>query len=140
MRFNSKDRTEMLKVRVSEEEKTLIQTKAEMYGYRYLSNYIRDVAIYEKVTQVDLKGQDEILSAFSENTKEIKDIAKGVRHLCKFLTQADDLAIANLRARMYDIMRAQYKIRDLITKKLDLDVWQELIVENINFVKIKELY
>ena len=26
-----------------------------MYGYRYLSNYIRDSAIYEKVTQVDLK-------------------------------------------------------------------------------------
>lgn len=48
MKFNSKDRTEMLKVRVSEEEKNLIQAKAEMYGYRYLSNYIRDVAIYEK--------------------------------------------------------------------------------------------
>ncbi len=27
---------------------------------------------------------------------------------------------------MYDIMRAQYKIRDLITKKLDLDVWQRI--------------
>lgn len=126
MKFNSKDRTEMLKVRVSEEEKTLIKEKAEMYGYRYLSNYIRDSAIYEKVTQVDLKGQDEVLSAFSENTKEIKKIAKGVRHLCKFLTQVDDLTIANLRARMYDIMRAQYKIRDLIAKKLDLDVWQRI--------------
>lgn len=136
MKFNSKDRTEMLKVRVSEEEKTLIQAKAEMYGYRYLSNYIRDSAIYEKVTQVDLKGQDEILSAFSENTKEIKDIAKGVRHLCKFLTQADDLAIANLRARMYDIMRAQYKIRDLITKKLDLDVWQRINRSKISKNKV----
>lgn len=136
MKFNSKDRTEMLKVRVSEEEKTLIQAKAEMYGYRYLSNYIRDSAIYEKVTQVDLKGQDEILSAFSENTKEIKDIAKGVRHLCKFLTQADDLAIANLRARMYDIMRAQYKIRDLITKKLDLDVWQRINHSKISKNKV----
>lgn len=136
MKFNSKDRTEMLKVRVSEEEKTLIKAKAEMYGYRYLSNYIRDSAIYEKVTQVDLKGQDEILSAFSENTKEIKDIAKGVRHLCKFLTQADDLAIANLRARMYDIMRAQYKIRDLITKKLDLDVWQRINHSKISKNKV----
>ena len=136
MKFNSKDRTEMLKVRVSEEEKTLIQAKAEMYGYRYLSNYIRDSAIYEKVTQVDLKGQDEILSAFSENTKEIKDIAKGVRHLCKFLTQADYLAIANLRARMYDIMRAQYKIRDLITKKLDLDVWQRINRSKISKNKV----
>lgn len=136
MKFDSKDRTEMLKVRVSKEEKTLIQAKAEMYGYRYLSNYIRDAAIYEKVTQVDLKGQDEILSAFSENTKEIKEIAKGVRHLCKFLTQADDLAIANLRARMYDIMRAQYKIRDLIIKKLDLDVWKRINRSKISKNKV----
>ena len=136
MKFDSKDRTEMLKVRVSKEEKTLIQAKAEMYGYRYLSNYIRDAAIYEKVTQVDLKGQDEILSEFSENTKEIKEIAKGVRHLCKFLTQADDLAIANLRARMYDIMRAQYKIRDLIIKKLDLDVWQRINHSKISKNKV----
>lgn len=47
----------MLKVRVSKEEKTLIQAKAKMYGYRYLSNYIRDAAIYEKVMQVDLKDK-----------------------------------------------------------------------------------
>ncbi len=48
MKFNSKDRKEMLKVRVSKEEKALIKAKAEMYGYRYLSNYIREAAIYEK--------------------------------------------------------------------------------------------
>lgn len=126
MKFNSKDRTEMLKVRVSKEEKALIQEKAEMYGYRYLSSYIRDVAIYEKVTQVNLKGQNEICSAFSENTKEIKEIAKGVKHLCKFLTQADYLEMANLKARMYDIIKKQYQIRDLIAKKLDLDVWQRI--------------
>lgn len=126
MKFNSKDRTEMLKVRVSKEEKTLIQAKAEMYGYRYLSNYIRDAEIYEKVTQVGLKGQDEICGAFSENTKEIKEIAKGVRHLCKFLTQIDYTVIADLRGRMYDIMRNQYKMCDLISKKLDLDVWQRI--------------
>lgn len=136
MKFNSKDRTEMLKVRVSEEEKTLIKAKAEMYGYRYLSNYIRDSAIYEKVTQVDLKGQDEILSAFSENTKEIKDIAKGVRHLCKFLTQIDYTVIADLRGRMYDIMRNQCKMRDLIAKKLDLDVWQRINHSKISNNKV----
>lgn len=126
MKFNSKDRTEMLKVRVSKEEKTLIQAKAEMYGYRYLSNYIRDAAIYEKVTKVDLKGQDEIINAFADYTKILKEIAKGVRHLCKFLTKVDHTAIADLRGRMYYIMRNQYKIRDLIAKKLDLDVWQRV--------------
>lgn len=124
MKFNSKDRTEMLKVRVSEEEKNLTQAKTKMYGYRYLSNYIRDVAIYEKVTQIDLKGQDEIINVFADYTKILKEIAKEVRHLCKFLTQIDYTVIANLRGRMYYIMRNQYKICNSIDEKLDLDVWQ----------------
>lgn len=49
-----------------------------MYGYRYLSNYIRNAAIYEKVIQVDLKGQDEIINVFADCTKVLKKIAKGV--------------------------------------------------------------
>ena len=45
MKFNYKDRTEMLKVRVSKEEKILIETKAEMYGKEWIE--IRDSMRYE---------------------------------------------------------------------------------------------
>lgn len=48
-----KVRKEMVKARVSEEEKNIIKEKAKFYGYRNISNYIRDAAIYEKVTYVD---------------------------------------------------------------------------------------
>lgn len=37
---------------------------------------------------------------------------------------------------MYDIMRAQYEIRDLITKKLDLDVWQRINHSKISKNKV----
>lgn len=42
MELNSDNRTEMIKARVSEEEKILIKAKAEYYGYKQLSKYIRD--------------------------------------------------------------------------------------------------
>lgn len=61
MELNPDNRTEMIKARVSEEEKILIKAKAGYYGYKQLSKYIRDSAIYEKVTNVDLIGKNEIL-------------------------------------------------------------------------------
>lgn len=54
MELNPDNRTEMIKARVSEEEKILIKARTEYYGYKQLSKYIRDDAIYEKVTVVDL--------------------------------------------------------------------------------------
>ena len=76
MELNPDNRTEMIKARVSEEEKNLIKAKAEYYGYKQLSKYIRDAAIYEKVTVVDLIGKNEILKAYSDNTQILKEMIK----------------------------------------------------------------
>lgn len=126
MENNLKVRKEMVKARVTEEEKALIKEKAEFYGYRNISNYIRDAAIYEKVTYVDLKNRQLIYNAYSENTKEIKEITKGIKHLCKFLTQINEGDIRDLKAKMFRIIRLQQEMYKLIGKKLDLEVWQEI--------------
>ena len=54
MNFNSKNRTHRIMVWVSDEEKTLLETKADYYCYKSFAAYIRDAAIYEKVTKVDM--------------------------------------------------------------------------------------
>lgn len=126
MENDLKIRKEMVKARVTEEEKALIKEKAEFYGYRNISNYIRDAAIYEKVTYVDLKNRQLIYNAYSENTKEIKEITKGIRHLCKFLTQIKDDDIRDLKGKMFRIIRLQQEMYKLIGKKLDLEVWQKI--------------
>ena len=46
MELNPDNRKEMIKVRVSKEEKILIKAKAEYYGYRKLSKYIQSKTIY----------------------------------------------------------------------------------------------
>lgn len=126
MENDLKIRKEMVKARVSEEEKNIIKEKAKFYGYKNISNYIRDAAIYEKVTYIDLKNRQLIYNAYSENTKEIKEITKHIRHMCKFLTQIKDDDIRVLQGKLFRIIRLQQEMLKLIGKKLDLDVWQKI--------------
>lgn len=126
MELNPNNRTEMIKARVSEEEKILIKAKAEYYGYKQLSRYIRDAAIYEKVTFVDLIGKNEILKAYSDNTQILKEMYKSIRHIAIFATQIDKYEREDLKFKMMEILKHQKDLIKLIDKKLDLDVWQKV--------------
>lgn len=133
MELNPDNRTEMIKARVSEEEKILIKAKAEYYGYKQLSKYIRDSAIYEKVTNVDLIGKNEILKAYSDNTQILKEMYKSIKHIAIFATQIDKYEREELKFKMLEILKNQKEMIKLIDKKLDLDVWQE-----VNHRKLKQ--
>lgn len=126
MELNPDNRTEMIKARVSEEEKILIKAKAEYYGYKQLSKYIRDSAIYEKVTNVDLIGKNEILKAYSDNTQILKEIHKSIKHIAIFAMQIDKYEREELKFKMLEILKNQKEMIKLIDKKLDLNVWQEV--------------
>ena len=126
MELNPDNRTEIIKSRVSEEEKILIKAKAEYYGYKQLSKYIRDSAIYEKVTNVDLIGKNEILKAYSDNTQILKEMHKSIKHIAIFAKQIDKYEREDLKFKMLEILKNQKEMIKLIDKKLDLDVWQEV--------------
>ena len=130
MKFNSKERIDMIKARVSKEEKALIKAKAEYYGYKQLSNYIRDAAIYEKVTMVDLISKNEILKAYSDNTKILREIYKCIKHITTYATQIDKYERNELKFRMSEILKYQKDMIKLIDKKLDLDVWKKINKNN----------
>ena len=124
--LNPNHRRKSIKVWVSDEERSLIEAKAHNYCYNRLAPYIRDAAIYERVTNVDIKGQDEIFKAYAENTREVKNIVKDIRNICKFATQiseGDKQELLNLTKTIYKNQKAML---DLIDKKLDLEVWQEI--------------
>lgn len=124
--LNPNHRRKSIKVWVSDEERSLIEAKAHNYCYKRLAPYIRDAAIYERVTNVDIKGQDEILKAYTENTREVKSIVKDIKHICKFATQISEVDRQELLNLMKAIYKKQNTMLDLIDKKLDLEVWQEI--------------
>lgn len=126
MKFDSKSRRKSIKVWVSDEERCLLETKAEFYGYKTLAGYIRDACFYEKVTHVDLKNRNEIYEAYSNNTKELKKIAKEFRHFSKYATQISKEDLKDISITMFTILKKQKQMLQLIENKLDLDVWQEI--------------
>lgn len=134
MEFNSKQRRKSIKVWLSDEERILVESKAEYYGYKRLAKYIRDAAIYEKVTHVDLKNKEELYVAYAENTKELKKITKEIRHISKYATRLTDETKKDILDVMYAVLRNQKTMIKLIDEKLDLDVWKE-----INHNKIEEV-
>lgn len=134
MEFNSKQRRKSIKVWLSDEERILVESKAEYYGYKRLAKYIRDAAIYEKVTHVDLKNKEELYVAYAENTKELKKITKEIRHISKYATRLTDEPKKDILDVMYAVLGNQKAMIKLIDEKLDLDVWKE-----INHNKIEEL-
>ncbi len=124
--LNPSQRRKSIKVWVSDEERSLIEAKAHNYCYRRLAPYIRDAAIYERVTNVEVKGEKEILDAYAENTREVKSIVKDIRHICKVATQISEEDREELLHLMKTIYKKQNKMLDLIDKKFDLEVWQEI--------------
>ena len=136
MEFNSKERRKSIKVWLSDEERTLVEAKAEYYGYKRLAKYIRDAAIYEKVTYFDLKNKEELYSAYAENTKQVKKVAKEIRHISKYATQLSEVELQTLQNTMYWILKNQKAMIKLIDEKLDLDVWKE--INHNKFEKIEE--
>lgn len=126
MDFNSKQRRKSIKVWLSDEERILVESKAEYYGYKRLAKYIRDAAIYEKVTYIDLKNKEELYTAYAENTKQLNKIAKEIRHIGKYATQLSEKELQILLNTMYGILKNQKSMIKLIDEKLDLDVWKEI--------------
>ncbi len=59
--LNPDQRRKSIKVWVSDEERALVEAKAHYYCYRRLAPYIRDAVIYERVTNVEVKGEKEIV-------------------------------------------------------------------------------
>lgn len=126
MKFNTKERRKSIKVIVSDEERSLIEAKAEFYGYKTIAGYIRDAAIYEKVTNVNLKNKNEIYEAYSNNTKELKKIVKEFRHFNKYATQLSQEDLKDMSITMFTILKKQKQMLKLIENKLDIDIWQEI--------------
>lgn len=126
MELNSKQRRESIKVWLSKEERILVEAKAEYYGYKRLAPYVRDAVIYENVTYVDLKSKEELYKAYSDNTEQLKKIAKEKRHISRYATQLSSEELKNLTNTMYGILRNQKSMIKLIDEKLDLDVWKQI--------------
>lgn len=126
MELNEKKRRKSIKVWVSDEERKLVEAKAEFYGYTRLAKYVRDAVIYENVTNMNIVGKEEILNAYAENTKYLKMVLKEIRHISKYATQIDEYKRKEIVNLMFGMFKNQKTMLNVIEEKLDLDVYKEI--------------
>lgn len=126
MNVDQCNRTKIIKARVNEFEESLVKAKAKIYGYKNLSKYLIDAAVYEKVTCVDVENKNLIYRAYAQNTKELKKIVKELRNITKYSTIIDVEVIQNINIFISNIMKKQDSMLKLIDEKLSLKVWQQI--------------
>jgi len=120
------NKNRIIKARVNEYEESLIKEKAKYYGYKSLSKYLVDAAIYERITYCDLQNSQLIYDAYAQNTKELNKITREIRLIRKFATQLNNDNIKNLNDLLFTIIQKQSEMLELIDRKMDLDVWEKI--------------
>lgn len=92
--FEKKDK--MILIKVTSTEKKEIEEKAKLYGYRYVSEYIRDACINEKVYINNIKSKKEVLDKVSELVKEVQLLRRDHRYNFRMEeVKEDDRKLAN---------------------------------------------
>lgn len=88
---------------LTDEEKKLLEVRAEQYGYLYLSEYLRDAGIYNDVIQVDISYTEQVNNLFQELINEIKKLTKEVRRVMKYNTSATTEETEMIQQALYRV-------------------------------------
>ncbi len=103
----NRKRSIILNFRVTEEERTLILAKKRYCGFRSLEAYLRQAAVYEKITVCD---SDEI----KRTNKELNSIGVNINQIAARVNSTGNIYaedIAFLKEKMEEIWRLQKSIQ-----------------------------
>lgn len=134
-KLDEKDKRKKFPLWLSEGERLLLETKADEYGYKYLSEYIRDAAIYESLVKINLIGSDELISSYQQYIKEIKKYTKEVRRILRYATTLTDEEKNTLQISLFAIYNEEKNLKKITEEKLDYEV-----IEQISKKKLENTY
>ncbi len=109
------------KIRFSPEEKQLLDLKRQQYGYKYLSDYIRDASIYENVIQIDVSYTDAVVDLFQTYITEIRKFTKEVRRILKYATSLSDEERELLQQSLYRVYSQTKSLKKSVNDNLDIE-------------------
>ncbi len=124
------------KIRFSPEERQLVEIKAKQHGYKYLSEYIRDAAIYETVTEINISYTDDVVNAFNELITEIKKYTKEIRRILKYDTSTSDEEKELIQQSLYRVYSQTKSLKKSINDNLNIE---EIIKQSRKRIYDKQL-
>lgn len=118
--LDSKPRKRFM-LRLSEEERKLLDLKAKQYGYKHLSDYIRDSCIYESLVQINVSYTAEVSRLFQEYIDEIKKYTKEVRRVLKYDTSASPEERDMIQQSLYRVYSQTRSLKNSVNDNLNIE-------------------
>lgn len=120
-------------------ERELLEQKAELYGYKCLSYYLRDAALYESVIQIIPTGIEELLKEYNEYLTEMKKITKEVRRILKYDTHMSDDEKELLQHSLYKVYSQTKSLKKTTKEKVDYSILEKKGRTKRNLFEISDL-
>ena len=127
------------KIRFSPEEKQLLDLKRQQYGYKYLSDYIRDASIYENVIQIDVSYTDAVVDLFQTYITEIRKFTKEARRILKYAKSLNDEERELLQQSLYRVYSQTKSLKNSVNDNLDIEAIVKQSKERIYKQQLAEL-
>ena len=105
---------------LTNEEKSLLELRAEQYGYRYLSDYLRDAGVYNDVILVDISYTESVNSLFTDMITEIRKLTKEVRRVMKYDTSASPEEREMIQQALYRVYSQTKSLKKSVNDNINV--------------------
>lgn len=137
--MDENNRRKQFRLWLSPAERELLEQKAEFYGYKCLSYYLRDAALYESVIQIIPTGIEELLKEYNEYLTEMKKITKEVRRILKYDTHMSDDEKELLQHSLYKVYSQTKSLKKTTKEKVDYNILEKKGRAKRNLFEISDL-
>lgn len=137
--MDENNRRKQFRLWLSPAERELLEQKAELYGYKCLSYYLRDAALYESVIQIIPTGIEELLKEYNEYLTEMKKITKEVRRILKYDTHISDDEKELLQHSLYKVYSQTKSLKKTTKEKVDYNILEKKGRAKRNLFEISDL-
>lgn len=105
---------------LSDEERNLLEVRAEQYGYRHLSEYLRDAGIYNDVIIVDISYTESVNNLFADMILEIRKLTKEVRRVMKYDTSASPEEREMIQQALYRVYSQTKSLKKSVNDNINI--------------------
>lgn len=108
-------------IRFTKEERRLLDIKSQQYGYKYVSDYIRDCCLYESVIEINMQYTSDTNKLIQDYSVEISKFTKEVRRILKYATSLSADEFETLQQSLYRVYSQTKSLKKAVNENINVD-------------------
>ncbi len=137
--MSKENKRKQFRLWLSPMEREILEEKKELYGYKCLSHYLRDAALYESVIQIIPTGIEPLLNQYTEYLSEIKKYTKEARRILKYDTSMSDEEKEKLQESLYKVYSQTKSLKKTTKSKINYKILQKQGKAKRNFLQTSQM-